>query len=51
MQVYQFTNEQETYLVEARNIFVARQKLEDKGVEPGDFTLVNIKWGDEFPTD
>jgi len=35
MQVYQFTNGQETYLVEARNIYVARQKLEHKGVDPG----------------
>jgi hypothetical protein len=51
VQVYQFTNGQETYLVEARNVFGARQKLEDKGVDPGYFTLVSIEWGDEFPTD
>jgi hypothetical protein len=51
MQVYQFTNGQETYLIEARNIFGARQRLQDKGVNPGHFTLVSIEWGDEFPTD
>ena len=31
MQVYQFTNGQETYLIEACNIYTARQKLVDKG--------------------
>jgi len=51
MQVYQFTNGQETHLIEARNVFSARQKLEDKCVDPWDFTLVSIEWGDEFPTD
>jgi hypothetical protein len=51
MQVYQFTNGQETYLIEARNIFTARQKLEVKGVDPARFSLVNIQWGDEIPTD
>jgi hypothetical protein len=51
MRVYQFTNGQETYLVHAWNIFSARQKLADKGADPGYFTLVNIEWGDEFPTD
>jgi len=51
MQIYQFTNGQETYLVQAWNILSARQKLEDKGADPGHFTLVNIEWGDEFPTD
>ena len=51
MQVYQFTNGQENYLIEARNVFGARQKLEDRGVDPGHFTLVSIEWGDEFPAD
>jgi hypothetical protein len=51
MQVYQFTNDQETYLVEAWNILSARQRLEAKGINPAHFTLVNIEWGDEFPTD
>ena len=51
MQVYRFTNGQETYLIEARNVFGARQELEDKDVDPGHFTLVSIEWGDEFPTD
>jgi hypothetical protein len=51
MQVYQFTNGQETYLVEARNIYIARQMLEHKGVDPGRFLLASIEWGDEIPTD
>jgi len=51
MQVYQFTNGQETYSVQAWNILSARQKLEAKGVDPGQFALVDIEWGDEFPTD
>ena len=44
MQVYQFTDGQETYLVEAWNVYAARQKLEDKGVDPGHFALVDIEW-------
>ncbi|MBV8275498.1 MAG: hypothetical protein JO170_09615 [Verrucomicrobia bacterium] len=51
MQVYQFTNGQEIYLIEARNVLGARQRLQDKGVNPGHFTLVSIECGDEFPTD
>jgi hypothetical protein len=51
MQVYQFTNGQETYSVQAWNILSARQKLEAEGVDPGQFALVDIEWGDEFPTD
>jgi hypothetical protein len=51
MQIYQFTNGQETYLIEAWSILTARQKLERKGVDPGYFTLVSIEWGDEIPTD
>jgi hypothetical protein len=51
MQVYQFTNGQETYSVQAWNILSARQKLEAKGLDPGQFALVDIEWGDEIPTD
>jgi len=51
MQVYQFTNSQETYLIEAWNVYAAWRKLADKGVDPGHFPLVNIEWGDELPTD
>jgi hypothetical protein len=51
MQVYQFTNGQETYLVEAWGIYAARQTLEHKGVDPRHFALVSIEWEDEIPTD
>ena len=51
MQIYQFTNGQETHLIEARSILTARQKLERQGVDPGSFALVKIAWGDEIPTD
>ena len=51
MQVYQFSDGQNTYSVEAQNAFRARQKLAEKGVDPAPFVLVNIKWGEEFPTD
>ena len=51
MQVYQFTNGQEIYLVEAWGIHSARQKLEHKGVDPRHFALVGIEWEGEIPTD
>jgi hypothetical protein len=51
MQIYQFSNGQETHLIEAWQIFTARRKLVDKGVDPGHFALVKIEWGDEIPTD
>jgi hypothetical protein len=51
MQIYQFTNGQETHLIEARSILTARQKLERQCVDPGSFALVRIAWGDEIPTD
>jgi hypothetical protein len=34
----QFTNGQGTYLVEAWNVYAARQKLEDKDVDPGHYS-------------
>jgi hypothetical protein len=51
MQIYQFTNGQESHLIEAWSILTARQKLERQGVDPGSFALVKIDWGDEIPTD
>jgi hypothetical protein len=51
MQVYKFSNGQETYLIEARSVLLAWRMLADKGVNPKHFPLVNIEWGDELPTD
>ena len=51
MHIYQFTNGQETHLIEARSILTARQKLERQDADPGSFALVKIHWGDEIPTD
>jgi hypothetical protein len=51
MQIYQFTNGQETHLIEARSILTAWQKLERQGADAGSFALVKIHWGDEIPTD
>jgi hypothetical protein len=51
MQIYQFTNGQQTHLIEAWSILTARQKLERQGVDPRSFALVKIAWGGEIPTD
>jgi hypothetical protein len=51
MQVYKFSNGQETYLIEARNVLGAWRMLAANGVDPTHFPLVNIEWGEELPTD
>jgi hypothetical protein len=51
MQIYQFTNGKETYLIDAWNILGARRKLELRGLDPAHFALVNIEWRGEIPAD